>query len=128
MKASTEQTAFGAVGVADVEEYLPQTLTEGMCLSLVFGTISQLSLILSASGGCTITIDTLVPDDKASWYELWAVAVALDGMCARGGKTGQARFLGKLFTTIVLPCHCRPHVGSLLLLGTNRKLVMHIKK
>lgn len=51
---------------------------------------------LLASGGCTITIDITVSEDQASWYDLWAAAVALDGMCARGRKTGQARFLGKL--------------------------------
>ena len=29
-----------------------------------------------------------------SWYDLWQAAVALDGMCARSGKTGKSRFLG----------------------------------
>jgi len=107
MKASTEQTTFGAAAMAGVEEHLPQVLTERMLHPPKFMLIPRLSVILLASGGCTITIDITVPEDKVSWYDLWAAAVALDGMCARGRKTGQARFLGKLrsirscFVTIV---------------------------
>lgn len=48
-----------------------------------------------ATGKCSITIDTTVPDSEASWYDLWQAAVALDGMCARAGKMGKARFLGQ---------------------------------
>ena len=33
--------------------------------------------------------------NRASWYEIWEAAVALDGMCVRGGKTGKASFLGE---------------------------------
>lgn len=76
MNASTAKTTFGAAGVADVDETLPQVLTE-------------------PTGQCTITIDTIAPDDKAEWYDLWQAAVALDGMCARGGRMGKARFLGE---------------------------------
>ena len=31
----------------------------------------------------------------AAWYDSWQAAVALDGMCARGGQAGTARFLGE---------------------------------
>ncbi|CAF9934844.1 MAG: hypothetical protein ALECFALPRED_006161 [Alectoria fallacina] len=75
MKASTHLTTFGAVGIFGVEEYLPQVLTE-------------------PTGKCSITVDTTAPNDAASWYDLWQAVVALDGMCARGGRAGKSRFLG----------------------------------
>ena len=48
-----------------------------------------------ATNTCAISIDITAPDDEASWYDLWQAAVALDGMCARVGRTGKARFLGR---------------------------------
>ncbi|CAL8580484.1 hypothetical protein XPA_006205 [Xanthoria parietina] len=78
MKASTARATFAAQGVplpGQAVERLPQAL-------------------VALGGGCTITIDTNVPVDTASWYEIWAAAVAVDGMCVRGGRTGRARFLG----------------------------------
>lgn len=75
MKVTIAPTKFGAVGIADVDEHLPQTLTE-------------------PTGKCSITIDTTAPDSQASWYDLWQAAVALDGMCVRAGRPGKARFLG----------------------------------
>ena len=48
-----------------------------------------------ATHTCTITIDITAPDDKASWYDLWQAAVALDGMCARKKRAGTSRLLGK---------------------------------
>ena len=75
-------------------------------------------------GGCTITFDSTAPEDTASWYDLWAAAVALDGMCARGGKTGKSRFLGEV-TRIWLPVYLNAHFAFL---GANRKLVVEMKK
>ena len=60
-------------------------------------TLTHAVVISLATGQCKITIDTTAPDDTASWYDLWQAAVALDGMCARGGRTGKARFLGEFF-------------------------------
>ena len=37
----------------------------------------------------------MVPENTAKWYDLWVAAVAADGMCARSGKAGTARFLGE---------------------------------
>ena len=34
--------------------------------------------------------------DEISWYNLWAAGVAMNGMCARDQKAGQARYLGML--------------------------------
>ena len=48
-----------------------------------------------ATNTCAIAIDITAPDDEASWYDLWQAAVALDGLCARAGKVGKARFLGR---------------------------------
>ncbi|KAL8846862.1 MAG: hypothetical protein Q9221_008061 [Calogaya cf. arnoldii] len=81
MKASTARTTFAVGGfpVPEPVERLPQTLA------------ARLS---TAGGGCTITIDTTAPEDTASWYDIWAAAVAVDGMCVRAGKTGRSRFLG----------------------------------
>lgn len=30
------------------------------------------------------------------WYDIWAAAVAVNGMCVRNGKTGKATGLGEL--------------------------------
>ena len=50
---------------------------------------------LLATNMCAFSIDITAPDDKATWYDLWEAAVALDGMCARAGRTGKARLIGE---------------------------------
>ena len=109
MKASTEQTRFGAVGVPDVQTELPQSFTdrESPLSSPLLEKNSDFKDVnwgwnqltemrfSTATSACTISIDIIAPDDTASWYDLWAAAVALDGMCARGGRTGKSRFLGR---------------------------------
>ncbi|CAD6588144.1 MAG: hypothetical protein ASARMPRED_003407 [Alectoria sarmentosa] len=78
MNATEEKVIFGPAGASGVQEVLPQVLTEptGRCI-----------LVISNASGFR---------DSASWYDLWAAAVALDGMCARGGKAGKAFSLGKM--------------------------------
>ena len=44
---------------------------------------------------CTIEIDTTLPTEKVSWYDIWAAAVAINGICIRSGKTGKATDLGE---------------------------------
>ena len=44
-----------------------------------------------------ITIDATVPDARATWYDLWQAAIAVDGMCAMRGMAGIAKFLGELW-------------------------------
>ena len=62
-------------------------------------------LFYAATSTCAIHIDIIAPDDRAAWYDLWQAAVALDGMCARKGRTGKSRFLGKLRRVIgVVSC------------------------
>lgn len=95
MNASVAQTTFGAAGIPDVQENLPQVLNEGECHSFIRYTCVAKSASELATGTCSITIDTTAPDDTASWYDLWQAAVALDGMCARAGKAGKSRFLGE---------------------------------
>lgn len=76
MQATEERVVFGPASTSDVQEVLPRMLTE-------------------PTGKCTIYIANISGfSDRASWYDLWAAAVALDGMCARSGKTGQAYVLG----------------------------------
>lgn len=56
-----------------------------------------------ASGTCTATIDFEEGDtDKASWYEMWMAAVAVNEMCVKKGKAGAAFDLGKLILSIPL--------------------------
>ena len=45
---------------------------------------------------CTIEIDTTLPIERVSWYDIWAAAVAINGICIRSGKTGKATDLGEL--------------------------------
>lgn len=97
MKVTIAPTKFGAVGIADVDEHLPQTLTEREH-QLQFeldGFVLLIRCESPATGKCSITIDTTAPDSEASWYDLWQAAVALDGMCVRAGRPGKARFLGE---------------------------------
>lgn len=45
---------------------------------------------------CVLEVDTTGPMDNVSWYDIWAAAVAVTGMCVRSGKTGKATGLGEL--------------------------------
>lgn len=45
---------------------------------------------------CVLEVDTTGPVEDVSWYDIWAAAVAVTGMCIRIGKTGKATDLGKL--------------------------------
>ena len=40
--------------------------------------------------------DTTGPVESVSFFDIWAAAVAINGMCVRRGKTGKAIGLGKL--------------------------------
>ena len=85
-------------------------------------------LILScvATNRCALHIDIIAPDDKASWYDLWEAAVTLDGMCARQGRTGKSRFLGRIRLSHLLLCLCV--VANQYYVGGNRKITMEVKK
>ena len=45
---------------------------------------------------CVLQVDTSGPVDNVSWYDIWAAAVALTGICIRNGQTGKATDLGEL--------------------------------
>lgn len=52
---------------------------------------------------CALEVDTTGPVENVSWYDIWAAAVAVNGMCVRSGKTGKATGLGEngnLFITM----------------------------
>lgn len=44
---------------------------------------------------CVLEIDTTGPEENVSWYDIWAAAVAVNGMCVRMGMTGKATGLGE---------------------------------
>lgn len=55
---------------------------------------------------CVLEVDTTGPVEDVSWYDIWAAAVAVTGMCIRIGKTGKATDLGEngnLFITMWSP-------------------------
>ena len=62
-------------------------------------------LYFLATNTCAIHIDIIAPDDKAAGYDLWQAAVALDGLCARKGRTGKSRFLCKLRRIFLMLLH-----------------------
>lgn len=107
MQASMAKINFAAVGVPVQSEPV-----ERLPLPLIARKIHTCSMLSScayrgrrtAGGGCTITVDTTAPEDKASWYDIWAAAVAIDGMCVRNGRTGKSRFLGMTFFGPVSDC------------------------
>ena len=55
---------------------------------------------------------------------MWQVAVALDGVCARIGKTGKSRLLGVFRPFRVFLCD----VANRYYLGANRKITIEVKK
>lgn len=81
-----------------------------------------------ATNTCAISIDITAPDDKASWYDLWQAAVVLDGLCARVGKTGKARFLGRFSVAWTLFYFYACRGLRMIATGANRKLTMEIKR
>lgn len=40
-------------------------------------------------------VNTRVPVDEASWYDIWAASVALDAMCVRDNRAGLAFDIGE---------------------------------
>lgn len=45
---------------------------------------------------CLLEVDTTGPIEDVSWYDIWAAVVAVNGMCVREGKTGNATGLGEI--------------------------------
>lgn len=50
-------------------------------------------VLTEPTGKCTNSVDVAAPEDVGIRYGIWQAAVALDGMCAKSGKAGKARFL-----------------------------------
>lgn len=81
MFASGNMQIFGPTGKPGVEVGLPQAW-----------------LIESSStmGPCAVVVNTRGPLDAASWFEMWAGAVAVVAMCVRGGLAGISTGQGEL--------------------------------
>ena len=103
MQADTSTRTFAVAGEqGDVK--VPLTLTErkifrnaalrNVALRNVAGRASFTDLIV-ATGQCIVVVDATVLSDQASWYDIWLAAVSADGMCARQGRSGLSRFIGK---------------------------------
>ncbi len=73
---------------------------------MAMGTKTDLDNV-TATGRCTITIDSTVPEETASWYDVWVAAVSADGMCARQGRAGLARFIGEYLMLLGFGEHSR---------------------
>ena len=76
MRVGTENTTFAVLGV-EGDVTVPLVLTERKKFPNIVS--FWLTLRRTVTEKCTITIDSTVPDDSASWYELWQAAVAVDG-------------------------------------------------
>ena len=50
----------------------------------------------STMGPCAVVVNTRGPLDTASWFEVWAGAVAIVAMCVRGGLAGISTGQGEL--------------------------------
>lgn len=97
MQATEEKLIFGPAGASGVQEVLPRLLTDRKKRLSIKRYFSPSYLYFKATGRCSLYIRyTPGFSDRASWYDLWAAAVAVDGMCARSGKTGKAYLLGKM--------------------------------
>ena len=44
---------------------------------------------------CTMTIDCNALTDSFSWYQIWTIGVALNGICIRSGHGGYQTHLGR---------------------------------
>ena len=75
MRVGTENTTFAVLGV-ESDVTVPLELTEGKKFPNIVS--FWLTLRRTATERCTTTIDSTVPDDSASWYELWQAAVTVD--------------------------------------------------
>ena len=49
-------------------------------------------LAMVESGDCYSSVVTRVAPELGSWYDLWATAIAIEGMCIRIGRNGKAVF------------------------------------
>ncbi len=43
---------------------------------------------------CKLSIDSDGDTDTYSWYQIWALAVALNGVCVRSGRSGMQSGIG----------------------------------
>ena len=58
--------------------------------------------------------------EKVSWYDIWEAAVAINGMCVRRGKTGNATDLGELrLSNYILMC------TALTILYRRKRIPLH---
>ena len=50
---------------------------------------------IADDGTCIVTVESMGRPDRASWYYIWEETVALEGMCARDERYGEAFALGR---------------------------------
>ena len=81
MYATTDTQVFGPIGQPGVDALLPKTF----------------SLPFTRGRSCAVVINSRGPLDTANWFEMWAGARAIAGICLRKGvggiSTGQGRWI-----------------------------------
>lgn len=106
MPAGTGPTYFGnRTRDPRVQEPLPQSLTYGKnalyLIIISIHTIKRRRLMIqndTEDRQCWTRIDSSGTETViASWFQLWEGMAALNSMCARQGRKGVARRLGKVF-------------------------------
>lgn len=92
MEASRWPQSFGRAGDPDVQVALPVTVVDGkcdVCPSLFVGDFLELTSVLD-DNICAVTVAAIGKPVTTSWYDLWADAVALRGVCVARGKWGSS--------------------------------------
>jgi len=102
MQVATWPQVFGRAGDPGVQVALPITIADGQSMSAASCRVFQIfySLTLStANHDCAVSIDIDGPPIASQWYDLWADAVAVTGVCVVRGKWGASTIQGTLATS-----------------------------
>ena len=99
MPNDKEVQTFGRAGTPNVRQVLPKTIIDTCMLTPCFlnrAAIRGVTDIGIDTYKCQLTINTRGPVDRATWYDIWGAAVAIDAICGRHSQGGIAPGLGTL--------------------------------
>ena len=97
MPVSQEEFTFGPQSNPSARVKLPLTIRSCEWLSTACSNLAKLADNISkADKQCEMTVQTFVTTDVTSWYDIWAVGVAINGMCVRIGHNGEQFGIGRV--------------------------------
>lgn len=106
LPAWTFPQAFGAKGTAGAQIELPVTYSDGERFSPGQKPILSVDPLLNGSTAksrCFVTANINGPPVAANWYDIWASAIAVMGMCVVDGKAGISTTQGERRALFLAP-------------------------